>query len=217
MSYSVKEIFYSLQGEGQRTGRAAVFCRFSGCNFWNGLARNKANSLCPFCDTEFVGYDGLNGGKFASAQQLAEKIYSIWMADRVPQNNEKPYIVFTGGEPLLQLDHDLIDAIHQHGFELAVESNGSIEAPNGIDWLSISPKSIDSFIQKKGNELKLLYPLTTLLPEQCDALELQFEHYYLQAIDDQEHPEYLSQTLDYCLRFPNWKLSTQLHKQLNIP
>jgi len=208
--YSVKEIFYSLQGEGFHSGRAAVFCRFSGCNLWNGLMRDKASSACPFCDTDFVGVDGQNGGKFPTAIELAEKINSFWHQSDLA----KPYVVFTGGEPLLQLDSSLIEQMHDFGFEVAVETNGSITPPDNIDWLCVSPKANMELKATSGNELKLLFPQNKLPPESYQYLK--FDYFYLQAIDDQKNKQNRQETLDYCLDNPQWHYSIQLHKILKI-
>jgi len=221
--FSVKEIFYSLQGEGARSGRPAVFCRFTGCNAWSGLDKDKATSACPFCDTDFVGVDGQGGGKYSN-KELVEKLTRLWPLNR-PENNKmaKPYIVFTGGEPLLQLDAGLIDAMHNQGFEVAVETNGSLNAPENIDWICVSPKVGMDLIIKKGNELKLLYPQAMLKPELFTNLE--FEQFFLQPIDDTNENEggincqatnHQKLTIDYCLKNPQWHYSFQLHKLLNI-
>jgi 7-carboxy-7-deazaguanine synthase len=211
--YNVKEIFYSLQGEGAQSGRPAVFCRFTGCNLWNGLERDKALSSCPFCDTDFVGVDGQGGGKFSTAVMLAQKINSFWPLDKV-NSKTNPYVVFTGGEPLLQLDTELIEQMHTLGFEIAVETNGSIEAPDNIDWLCVSPKADMQLKITSGNELKLLYPQKEVPPELYQHLE--FEYYYLQAIDDQHASDNKQKTLQYCLANPQWFYSLQLHKILDI-
>ncbi|TDX30956.1 7-carboxy-7-deazaguanine synthase (Cx14CxxC type) [Modicisalibacter xianhensis] len=213
--YSVKEAFYSLQGEGARAGRAGVFCRFSGCNLWSGRERDRAASLCRFCDTDFVGTDGQNGGRFATADALAEHLASLW-----PSSLEKaatPYVIFTGGEPLLQLDNALIDAMHDHGFEVAVETNGTLPPPAGIDWLCVSPKGQAPLALHQGNELKLVYPQPDAMPQRFSALD--FEHFFLQPMD--RHPQgvegtTLAETVDYCLTHPQWRLSMQLHKLAGI-
>ncbi len=209
--YSIKEIFYSLQGEGAQSGRPAVFCRFTGCNLWNGLARDKAASACPFCDTDFVGVNGHGGGKFPNAEILAETIKTYW--PKTLSGKSKPYIVFTGGEPLLQLDASLINKMHQLGFEVAVETNGSIDVPENIDWICVSPKEKMQLKVIAGNELKLLYP-QQLNPE--DYQELNFDYFYLQAIDDENAKSNKQKTLDYCLSHPQWFYSIQLHKILAI-
>jgi 7-carboxy-7-deazaguanine synthase len=208
--YSVKEIFYSLQGEGNHSGRAAVFCRFSGCNLWNGLERDKASSVCPFCDTNFVGVDGNGGGKFATASLLAQQLNNYWPSNAMG----KPYVVFTGGEPLLQLDAEVIEQMHDLGFEVAVETNGSIKAPESIDWLCVSPKANMELIITSGNELKLLFPQKQVQPENYQHLA--FDFFYLQAIDNEYAIINKQKTLDYCLKYPQWHYSIQLHKILKI-
>ncbi len=209
--YSVKEIFYSLQGEGARAGRPAVFCRFTGCNLWSGREQDRAEADCTFCDTDFVGSDGAGGGKFASAQALAQEIARYW-----PQasGQARPYAVCTGGEPLLQLDKALLDALHEHGFEVAVETNGTLAAPEGIDWLCVSPKGQTPLRLQCGDELKLVYPQTGLSPEQFSDLD--FRHFYLQPMDGPEAEQNTRLTLDYCLQHPRWSLSLQTHKLLDI-
>ncbi len=209
--YSVKEIFYSLQGEGARAVRPAVFCRFTGCNLWSGREQDRAEADCTFCDTDFVGSDGAGGGKFASAQALAQEIARYW-----PQasGQARPYAVCTGGEPLLQLDKALLDALHEHGFEVAVETNGTLAAPEGIDWLCVSPKGQTPLRLQCGDELKLVYPQTGLSPEQFSDLD--FRHFYLQPMDGPEAEQNTRLTLDYCLQHPRWSLSLQTHKLLDI-
>ena len=211
MSYSVKELFYTLQGEGAQTGRASVFCRFSGCNLWSGLEKDRHKTVCPFCDTDFVGIDGEGGAKFANAQQLTEAIICTWPSDT---KGGKPYVVFTGGEPLLQLDKELIDCLHQAGFEIAVETNGTIKAPEGIDWLCVSPKQADNLKQRSGNELKLLFPLPELSPDQLSSLS--FDHFFLQAIDEDNNKKNIEQVIQYCMTHPQWRISLQTHKLLGL-
>lgn len=210
-TYKIKEIFYTLQGEGAQSGRPAVFCRFSGCNLWSGREQDRHKAICQFCDTDFWGTDGLNGGRYAGAQVLAEKIASLWP----DLSAGKPYVVCTGGEPLLQLDEPLVEALHALGFEVAVETNGTVEAPAGIDWICVSPKAGTELLIQAGHELKLVYPQAGAEPERYERLD--FRHFYLQPMDglDREHNTRLS--LDYCLRHPKWKLSLQTHKILNIP
>ncbi len=210
MSYSVKELFYTLQGEGAQTGRASVFCRFTGCNLWSGVEKDRHKSVCYFCDTDFVGVDGDGGGKFATAQQLADAIAAAWPA----VTEGVPYVVFTGGEPLLQLDSELIELLHARGFEIGVESNGTLKAPQGIDWLCISPKTLDNFQQRSGNELKLLYPLTDLPPNKFSTLD--FQHFFLQAVDEENAEDNLQAVTDYCLAHPQWRISLQTHKLLGL-
>lgn len=211
MSYKVKEIFYTLQGEGAQAGRPAVFCRFSGCNLWTGREEDRHKAICQFCDTDFWGMDGENGGKY-SAKALVDMVAAQWPTDLTIG---KPYVVCTGGEPLLQLDETLIDAFHNKGFEVAVETNGTIEAPPGIDWICMSPKAGTSLRIKKGQELKLVYPQATAMPELFEDLD--FEHFYLQPMDGLDGERNTQLTLQYCLQHPNWKLSLQTHKLLNIP
>lgn len=210
MTYSVKEIFYTLQGEGSQTGRASVFCRFSGCNLWSGLEKDRHKSVCFFCDTDFVGIDGDGGGKFSNAQQLATAIINTW-----PKKSKGiPYVVFTGGEPLLQLDTDIIEHLHQADFEVAVETNGTIAAPKGIDWLCVSPKQLDKLKQTSGNELKLLFPLAKLAPDKLASLN--FDYFFLQAIDQESISNHLAETIQYCMTHPQWRLSLQTHKIIGL-
>lgn len=208
--YSVKEAFYTLQGEGARAGRASVFCRFTGCNLWSGREVDRAASACRFCDTDFVGTDGPGGGRFRMAEDLANHLVQLW-----PHAAEgaTPYVVFTGGEPLLQLDKALIDAMHAYGFEVAVETNGTLEPPAGIDWLCVSPKGSSPLIVRRGNELKLVYPQADAPPERFAALA--FDHFYLQPMDlsaQGGNGNTLAATLRYCLDTPRWQLSLQTHK-----
>ena len=213
MTYSVREMYYTLQGEGAQAGRPAVFLRFAGCNLWSGREEHRAEAVCRFCDTEFVGTDGPGGSKFESAEELAVAVKEAWPADAA---GDKPYVVCTGGEPLLQLDDKLIAALHQAGFEVGVESNGTLVAPEGIDWLCISPKGTAKLLQTSGHELKLVYPQveTEAQPEQF--VGLQFEHYFLQPLDDPELAINTRRTIEYCLAHPRWKLSLQTHKILGI-
>lgn len=209
--YSVKEIFYTLQGEGRQAGRAAVFCRFTGCNLWSGQEAHRAEAVCQFCDTDFVG-TGPDGGKFATATQLAEQIVAHW-----PRHTAgSPYVVFTGGEPLLQLDSALIDALHAHHFEVAVETNGTLRAPEGIDWICVSPKAGTTLLQRKGNELKLVYPQPALLPDRLEGSDLDFAYYYLQPMDGPAIQHNTQAALAYCLAHPQWRLSVQVHKIVHI-
>ena len=212
MTYAVKEIYYTLQGEGARTGRAAVFLRFAGCNLWSGLERDRAAAVCQFCDTDFVGTDGEGGGKFADASALADAVAAQWPRSMTAQ----PYVVCTGGEPLLQVDDALVGALHAHGFEIGVETNGTIAAPPGIDWLCVSPKGSAGLAQMSGNELKLVYPQAedAAQPERFESLE--FGHFYLQPLDDERCDANTRATIDYCLAHPRWKLSLQTHKILGI-
>ena len=213
MTYSVKEIYYTLQGEGAHTGRPAVFLRFAGCNLWSGREEHRADAVCRFCDTQFVGVDGPGGGKFDTASELAAAIHAQWPDG---ENLARPYVVCTGGEPLLQLDSAAIDALHAVGFEIGVESNGTILAPSGIDWLCISPKANADLQQVTGNELKLIYPQTEreAQPEVFEHLE--FDHFFLQPMDGPDLLENTRRTIDYCLQNPRWRLSVQTHKYLGI-
>ena len=210
MSYQVKEIYYTLQGEGARTGRASVFVRFAGCNLWSGVEKDRARAVCKFCDTDFVGVDGVNGGRFARASELAHAVAALWPNVQT----SAPYVVCTGGEPLLQIDSSLIDALHTHGFEIAIESNGTIEAPPGIDWICVSPKAEAEVVQSHGHELKLVYPQADAPPERFAALD--FEHFFLQPMDGPEAVANTRAAVDYCLAHPRWRLSIQTHKLLGI-
>lgn len=212
MSYAVKEIFYTLQGEGAQAGRAAVFCRFSGCNLWSGREEDRATAVCRFCDTEFVGVDGPGGGKFADAAALADAVASAW-----PQHGGRAerFVVCTGGEPLLQLDEPLIEALHARGFEIAVETNGTQEAPRSLDWICVSPKAGAPFVQRSGDELKLVFPQQGIEPE--DYSGLAFRHFFLQPMDGPERIANTQQAVRYCMEHPEWRLSLQTHKILGIP
>lgn len=214
MTYSVKECFYTLQGEGAQSGRAAVFLRFSGCNLWSGREQDRAKAICKFCDTDFIGTDGQGGGKFETAEALAQFAHGIWAHGRNPKSDTKPYIVCTGGEPLLQLDTPLIEALHALGFEIAIESNGTIVAPKGIDWICISPKIGADLLQNSGDELKFVFPQEGADPEQFAALD--FKHYFLQPMDNANREDNLRKTIEYCLKSPKWRLSLQTHKIIGI-
>lgn len=209
-SYKVKEMYYTLQGEGGHAGRGAVFLRFSGCNLWSGREEDRHKAICKFCDTDFWGTDGLNGGKFETAESLAEQVKQFWPED----TNGTPYVVCTGGEPMLQLDSALIDALHAQGFEVAVETNGTILAPPGLDWICVSPKANTTLLITKGNELKLVYPQAGAAPTQFE--DLNFEHFFLQPMDGPDIEENTQLTLKYCLSHPKWRLSLQTHKILDI-
>jgi len=215
MTYSVKEAFYTLQGEGAHTGRAAVFLRFAGCNLWSGLERDRASAVCRFCDTDFVGTDGEGGGKFREPASLAAHVAGIWSANAA--SSGKPYVVCTGGEPLLQLDEPLIAALHEAGFEIAIETNGTLAAPASIDWICVSPKANAPLAQAHGNELKLVYPQTEpeAQPERFAALD--FQHFFLQPRDDGPGVSHVAATADYCLKHPKWRLSLQTHKLTGLP
>lgn len=209
MAYKIKEIYYTLQGEGAHSGRPAVFCRFTGCNLWTGLEKDRPKAICQFCDTDFWGMDGENGGKY-SAEELAEKVASLW-----PENGSKKYVVCTGGEPLLQLDEEMIAAFHAKNFKIAIETNGTIEPPLGIDWICVSPKAGAELKIKKGNELKLVFPQKGAEPELFEKLD--FENFFLQPMDGPLAEINTKLTLEYCLKNPFWSLSLQTHKMLNIP
>ena len=209
--YSVKEIFYTLQGEGLRAGRPAVFCRFAGCNLWSGREEDRATAICRFCDTDFVGTDGTLGGKFADARDLAKKIAQRW-----PAGESHRYVVMTGGEPLLQIDAALIDALHAEHFEIAVETNGTLEAPPSLDWICVSPKAGAPWVQRRGDELKLVYPQPGLMPDAIDERQLDFAHLLLQPMDGPMQRENTQAAVAYCQQHPKWRLSVQTHKYINI-
>lgn len=213
MSYSVKEIYYTLQGEGAQAGRPAVFCRFAGCNLWSGREQDRATAICTFCDTDFVGTNGPGGGKFRSPDALADVVAGAWpKSDSI---RSQALVVCTGGEPLLQLDTSLIEAFHKRGFEVAVESNGTILPPAGIDWTCVSPKAGADLVLKKGNELKLVFPQDNALPDQF--VDLEFDRFYLQPMDGPDLAKNTSRAIQYCLEHPQWRLSIQTHKFLHIP
>ncbi len=211
MVYTVKEIFKTLQGEGAQAGRAAVFCRFAGCNLWSGREEDRAAAVCRFCDTDFVGADGPGGGRFASAEALAGAVESAWASDAAPRR----FVVFTGGEPLLQLDAALVDAVHRLGFEIAVETNGTQEPANGIDWLCVSPKAGAPLRLRQGHELKLVYPQEGIDP--APLLDLPFHHFWLQPMDGPDRMANTASAITYCLSHPRWRLSVQMHKLVGIP
>lgn len=213
LRYSVKEIFYTLQGEGAWTGRPAVFCRFAGCNLWSGREADRAIAICQFCDTDFVGVDGAGGGKFTTPEALAAAIAASWPAD-VPR--VRPYVVCTGGEPLLQLDEPLIAALHARGFEVAVETNGTLPAPPGLDWICVSPKAAAPLRLTWGDELKLVYPQHEPEAQPERFVDWAFRHFFLQPLDSPEREAHLQAALAYCLAHPQWRLSRQIHKQLGI-
>jgi 7-carboxy-7-deazaguanine synthase len=210
--YPVKEIFYTLQGEGAQTGRAAVFCRFAGCNLWSGREIDRANAICQFCDTDFADTNGPGGGKFASAKELAAAVQEKWPRDKA---GGKRFVVCTGGEPLLQLDATLIDALHTLGFEIAVETNGTVAAPAGLDWICVSPKAGAVLVQETGDELKLVYPQQGAEPERFASLA--FRHFFLQPMDGPQREANTQAALRYCLDHPQWRMSLQTHKLLGIP
>ena len=211
MTYSVKEIYFTLQGEGAHTGRPAVFLRFAGCNLWSGREKDRERAVCRFCDTEFVGTDGPSGGKFESAETLAAAVADHW-----PVGGDRPYVVCTGGEPLLQLDRAAIDAFHEFEFEIGVETNGTITAPAGIDWLCVSPKANAPLVQTSGNELKLVYPQIEKEAQPDQFTRLDFDHHFLQPLDDSNKAGNTRAVIEYCLRDPRWKLSLQTHKIIGI-
>ena len=212
MSYAVKEIFYTLQGEGAQAGRAAVFCRFAGCNLWSGRAADRAEATCKFCDTDFVGVDGPGGGKFESAEELAAAIEEKWPGGSVLGRR---FVVCTGGEPLLQLDRSLIEALHRRKFEIAVETNGTVTAPADVDWLCVSPKAGSELAQRSGDELKLVFPQSGANPDDFELLP--FRHFFLQPMDGPESAVFTELAVRYCLEHPQWRLSLQTHKLLGIP
>jgi len=209
LSYAIKEIFLTLQGEGAHAGRAAVFCRFSGCNLWSGREQDRATATCRFCDTDFVGTDGTLGGRYATADELAGTIAAQWIGRR-----QDRYVVLTGGEPLLQVDAALIDALHAQGFSIGVETNGTIVPPAGMDWICVSPKGGAHLAIRQGHELKLVYPQADAAPEAF--VDLDFERFSLQPMDGPELIENTARAVDYCLRHHKWRLSMQTHKTLGI-
>lgn len=232
MTYSVKEIYYTLQGEGAQTGRAAVFCRFAGCNLWSGREEDRADAVCKFCDTEFVGTDGPGGGKFETAQRLARAVADCWPLSlpeisspetstpevsppEVSRPTSSRLVVCTGGEPLLQVDPALIAAFHDEGFEIAVETNGTQPAPDGLDWICVSPKANAQLVMTGGNELKLVYPQANALPQAFEHLE--FDHFFLQPMDGANVAGNTRLAIEYCKQNPRWRLSLQTHKLLGIP
>ncbi len=210
MAYAVKEMFATLQGEGAQTGRASVFCRFAGCNLWSGREAGRADATCRFCDTDFVGTDGEGGSRFATAQSLADAIAACWTGGAAHR-----YVVFTGGEPLLQLDPALLGAVRAHGFEVAVETNGTLQAPPGIDWICVSPKAGASLVQRTGAELKLVFPQAALDPDSVAGLP--FQYFWLQPMDGPERAANTAAAVAYCLAHPRWRLSLQTHKMIGIP
>lgn len=213
--YSVKEMFYTLQGEGAQAGRAAVFCRFSGCNLWSGREEDRASAVCQFCDTDFVGTNGLGGGKFKTADDLADAVVRTYKGST---GAKRPYVVFTGGEPMLQLDLPLIDALHSRGFEIALETNGTLPVPEQVDWVCVSPKFGSELVQLSGSELKVVVPQ---IGQDVAALgRLQFDHYFVQAMDHadpQTKARNLEHAISWCLANPQWRLSVQTHKAIGMP
>ncbi len=212
MSYAIKEIYYTLQGEGANTGRPAVFCRFAGCNLWSGLESDRNAAVCQFCDTDFVGTNGTNGGRYEDAAQLADAVNACWPAHA--NGKSKKLVVCTGGEPLLQLDDQAVTAMHGHGFEVAVETNGTRLAPQGIDWICVSPKVGAECVLRTGNELKLVYPQTGGEPDQYASLD--FDRFFLQPMDGPELQRNMALAVEYCMQHPQWELSVQTHKLVGI-
>jgi 7-carboxy-7-deazaguanine synthase len=213
MSYAVKEIFYTLQGEGANAGRPAVFCRFTGCNLWSGLEADRSSAVCTFCDTDFVGTDGIGGGRFASAIELAARVAETWPTR--DDSDGRRFVVCTGGEPLLQLDAPLIDALHSQGFEIAIETNGTLNVPSGIDWICVSPKFGAKCVAESGDELKLVYPQEGDDPRTYE--KLRFRYFFLQPMDGQNRDKNTRLAIEYCLARPKWRLSFQTHKCLGLP
>lgn len=209
MTYTVKELFYTLQGEGAQTGRPAVFCRFAGCNLWSGREADRVAATCTFCDTDFVGTDGPGGGKFATPKALADAATALW------PGGGRPLVVCTGGEPALQLDAALVDAFHRAGFEIAIESNGTLPLPPGVDWACVSPKAGAPLAVTAGDELKLVFPQADAPPERFEGLA--FKHFFLQPMDGPNRDKNTQAAVDYCLKHPKWRLSLQTHKALGIP
>jgi 7-carboxy-7-deazaguanine synthase len=209
LSYAVKEIFLTLQGEGAHAGRAAVFCRFAGCNLWSGREADRMEATCKFCDTDFVGTDGTLGGRYATGAELANTIAAQWTGSAANH-----YVVLTGGEPLLQVDAELVDALHARGFEIGVETNGTVSPPEGLDWICVSPKGGSELVLKRGHELKLVYPQARATPETFEGLA--FERFSLQPMDGPEVAQNTARAIDYCLHHPQWRLSVQTHKSLGI-
>lgn len=213
MSYSIKEIFYTLQGEGANTGRAAVFCRFAGCNLWSGHEEDRASAVCQFCDTDFVGTNGVGGGRFLTAAEVAEAVRAAWPAQAATP--VRPLVVCTGGEPLLQLDAELVARFHDAGFEVAIETNGTRHAPQGVDWICVSPKAGAELVLRAGHELKLIFPQPGAEPELYEQLD--FQHFFLQPMDGPARDANTQLAVAYCLAHPRWRLSLQTHKLLGIP
>ncbi len=211
MTYSIKEIFFTLQGEGFHTGTPAVFCRFAGCNLWTGRESQRASAICQFCDTDFVGVDGPGGGRFSSAGELAAAIATTWE----PQEEDGRFLVCTGGEPLLQLDRDLTEALHAQGFKIAIETNGTRPLPEGIDWVCVSPKAGADLELRSGDELKLVYPQVGAEPELFEGLD--FSHFFIQPMDGPCLDRNTKLAVEFCMSHPKWRLSLQTHKYLGIP
>lgn len=210
MTYSAKEVFLTVQGEGGQAGRPAVFLRFAGCNLWSGLERDRATAICSFCDTDFVGVNGDGGGKFKTADLMADHVAGMWRG----REGDPKLVVCTGGEPLMQLDTPLIDALHARGFEIAIESNGTLVAPEGIDWICISPKADAPVVQTSGQELKLVYPQPLAMPDRFESLD--FQHFWLQPMDGPDQAANTAAAIEYCLTHPQWRLSVQTHKYIGM-
>ena len=208
--YSIKEIFYTLQGEGANVGRAAIFCRFTGCNLWSGRERDRAGAICKFCDTDFVGIDGTMGGKYKTAGALVDAIQGLWPADQI----KNKFVVLTGGEPLLQVDRDLTKRLHKSGFEVAVETNGTIPVPSGIDWVCVSPKQGAKLRVTRGNEIKIVFPQIDL--QLVEFENMSFDHFFLQPMDNSNREENTNLCINACLENPKWRLSVQTHKEIGI-
>ena len=214
MGYAIKELYFTLQGEGAHTGRAAVFVRMTGCNLWSGREQDRQKAACWFCDTDFIGTAGPGGRHFEDSVTLAETIAACWQEGTSDTTEGKAYVVFTGGEPMLQLDAQLIDACHSHNFEVAIETNGTLVVPDSVDWICVSPKPASELVQRSGHELKLVYP-QEVLPEDVEGLD--FEHFFLQPLDGPDQKENTKRCLDYCRKHPKWRLSLQTHKLIGIP
>ena len=215
-AYSVKEAYVTLQGEGAQTGRAAVFLRFAGCNLWSGLERDRDTAVCKFCDTDFVGTNGVNGGKFRGPEALVDHVSRLWQSEG-RMAGEEAYIVCTGGEPLMQLDEPLIDAFHAAGFKVGVETNGTLAAPASLDWICVSPKANAEIVQTSGDELKLVYPQSEAEAQPECFETLQFEHFFLQPKDDNRQADNIQAAAAYCMKHPKWRLSLQTHKLIGLP
>ena len=211
--YAVKEIYYTLQGEGAHTGRPAVFLRFSGCNLWSGREEDRHKAICKFCDTDFWGVDGQNGGKY-TAHEVSTLVASQWPEASTADNHIKPYVVCTGGEPMLQMDEEIVEALHKKGFDVACETNGTLPVPKNIDWICMSPKANTVILIQKANELKLVFPQVGINP--TDFEKMDFDHFFLQPMDNEEQEENTRQCIRYCLENPKWKLSVQMHKVIGI-
>jgi len=210
VTYSAKEVFLTVQGEGGQAGRPAVFLRFAGCNLWSGREQDRETAVCTFCDTDFIGVDGDGGGKFATADLLADHVAAMWRG----REGDPRLVVCTGGEPLLQLDEPLIAALHARGFEIAIESNGTLAAPDGIDWICVSPKADAPVVQRRGQELKLVYPQAKAMPERFEGLD--FERFWLQPMDGPDQAANTAAAIEYCLTHPQWRLSVQTHKYIGV-